>query len=57
MSNRVYVDFFNKDNNFKLEWKYFDTFEQAKKWCLKTMEKFAPDYIHLVEFEKPLKNN
>ncbi len=54
MSNSVYVDFYNKDNNFKLERKYFDTFDLAKKWCLETMDKFDPALVRLVEFEKPL---
>jgi hypothetical protein len=41
------VNFLNPKKKFKPDFKEFDTYEQAKKWCLKTMDKFHPDFIKI----------
>ena len=41
----TYIDYFNKDNNFKITRKKFKDWQSAKKWALKNFEKFDPDMI------------
>lgn len=45
VNNRVYIDFLNKKKNFKLDRKYFDSYEKAREWALKNFERFDPDFI------------
>ena len=44
----VYIDFRNKDNNFKTDRKYFKTYDKAKKWAIENFESFNPDFINYV---------
>jgi len=54
--NEAYVDFMNKDKGFKVERKYFKTYEDAEKWARNEFEKFYPDMIGYTEYERPLTN-
>lgn len=54
--NEAYVDFMNKDKGFKVERKYFKTYEDAEKWARNEFEKFSPDMIGYTEYERPLTN-
>jgi hypothetical protein len=42
---KVYIEFLNKDNDFKKEVKTFDTLEDAVKWGRLTLESFTMDMI------------
>lgn len=45
----VYIDFLNKDKNFKQDRKYFkgkNAYDSAVKWAKNNFEKFNPDMIH-----------
>jgi hypothetical protein len=42
---RVYIDFLNKKKNFQKDRKYFDSYDEARNWAIKTMDKFNPDMI------------
>jgi len=42
---KFYVDYLDCTNNFKETRKWFLTWQDAKDWCLATMEKFNPDFI------------
>lgn len=42
---RVYIDFLNKKKNFQRDRKYFNSYEDAKKWALKNFDKFNSDMI------------
>jgi oligoendopeptidase F len=48
-TDTVYVLYMDSKNNFKKTKKYFANYEEAKKWCIKTMDKFDPDYIHYIK--------
>jgi len=42
---QFYIEFLNKDKEFKKDIKYFNTFQLAKNWALKTFDKFDIDVI------------
>ena len=42
---KIYINFLNKDKNFKRDRKYFDTYLDAKNWAEKNLQSFNPDYI------------
>jgi hypothetical protein len=44
-SDRVYIDFLNKDKKFKQDRKYFKSWEDAAKWGRKEFDRFSPDMI------------
>jgi len=44
----IYVDFLNCKKGYQLDRKYFATEQEAKKWCLKTMDNFDIDMIKIV---------
>lgn len=46
--NQCYIDYMNKDKGFKIERKYFKTYEDAVNWARENFEKFNPDMIHFV---------
>lgn len=50
-SKRVYIDFLNKDKNFKQDRKYFKSWDDAVKWARKNFDKFSPDMIHYESFQ------
>jgi hypothetical protein len=52
---KYFIEFLNKNKNFKKDKKYFKTEEQAKKWAIKNLGKFNPDYIKSERIEN-LKN-
>jgi len=54
--NEAYVDFMNKDKGFKVERKYFKTYQDAEKWARSEFERFNPDMIGYTEYERPLTN-
>ena len=54
--NEAYVDFMNKDNGFKVERKYFKTYQDAEKWARSEFERFNPDMISYTEYETPLRS-
>lgn len=43
---RVYIDYLNKEKNFKRDRKYFDSYEEAKKWASKNFDRFNSDMIN-----------
>jgi len=43
-----FVEFLNKDKKFAKDIKYFETFEDARNWCLETFDKYDPDYIKTI---------
>ena len=45
----------NKDNGFKIERMYFQTYKHAHVWALNNFDKFDHDMISYTEYEKPLK--
>jgi hypothetical protein len=45
-SDRVYIDYRNKDKGYATDRKYFNSFEDAEKWAKKEFESFNPDMIH-----------
>ena len=42
----VYIDFLNKEKDFKKDKIYFESYEDAKKWAFENLEKFHPDFIN-----------
>jgi hypothetical protein len=48
---KVYIDFLNKEKNFRQDRKYFDSYAEAERWAKKTFERFDPDMIKY-EFAK-----
>ena len=44
-SDRVYIDFLNKDKRFKQDRKYFKSWEDAAKWARNEFDRFSPDMI------------
>jgi hypothetical protein len=47
-SEEVYIEFLNKDKNFKKDKKYFDSYEDAVKWMRANFTKSSPDMIKYV---------
>jgi hypothetical protein len=45
MKNSVYILFMNKDKNFKLDKKEFETYEEALIWGKLFLENFNVDMI------------
>jgi hypothetical protein len=43
-----YVDYLDSKNKFRPKRKYFNSYEDARDWCIETMDKFDPDYIKTV---------
>ena len=41
----LYIDYLNKDNNFRETRQYFDTYEQAEQWAKSKLGNFKPDMI------------
>lgn len=41
----LYIDYLNKDNNFREARQYFDTYEQAEQWAKSKLGNFNPDMI------------
>lgn len=41
----VYIDYLNKDKNFKQDRKTFVDYDAAKVWAFENFEKFDPDMI------------
>lgn len=44
-SDRVYIDFLNKDKKFKQDRKYFKSWEEAVKWGRSEFDRFSSDMI------------
>lgn len=45
----VYVDYLNKDNKFKPARKFFNTYEEAKQWCIDNLQSFNNDMLHYTQ--------
>jgi hypothetical protein len=43
---KIYIEYLNKDKNFKVDKIYFESYEKAKIWALENLEKFNPDMIN-----------
>jgi hypothetical protein len=43
----IYIDYLNKDKNFKADRIYFESLESAKVWALNNLENFNPDVIKI----------
>ena len=50
-SDRVYIDFLNKDKRFKQDRKYFKSWEDAIKWGRSEFDRFSPDMIKYESFQ------
>jgi len=50
VSDKVYIDFLNKDKRHQQDRKYFDTYEKAVKWAKSNFESFNPDMIKYVSY-------
>ena len=50
VSDKVYIDFLNKDKRHQQDRKYFDTYEKAVKWARANFERFHPDMIKYVSY-------
>lgn len=48
MKNTVYIEYLNKDNNFKKERKEFKSYEAAMKWMKENFEVINPDFINYI---------
>ena len=46
---KVYIDWLNKDNNFKRERKEFETYEAAVLWGRENLSNFSTDSINYLE--------
>lgn len=44
----VYIDFLNKKKGFKVDRKYFETYDKAVKWAKRNFERFCPDMIKYI---------
>jgi hypothetical protein len=42
---KYYIDYLDKENNFRKTRKDFETYEQAKIWMLENIENFNSDMI------------
>lgn len=49
---QFYIEFLNKDKGFKKDIKYFNTFQLAKNFALKTFDKFDIDMIKQNDIKK-----
>lgn len=47
-SNQFYIDFLNKEKNFSVDRKYFDTHEDARRWALKNFDNYHLDMIKTI---------
>jgi hypothetical protein len=47
MKSKIYIDYLNKDKNFKVDRIYFESFESAKVWALNNLGNFNPDIIQI----------
>jgi hypothetical protein len=43
---QVYIEFLNKNKNFKKDKKYFDTYDKAENWGKNELDNFHPDMIY-----------
>lgn len=43
---KYYINYLNKDKNFKEDKIFFDTYKEAEKWAKDNFERFDPDMIH-----------
>ena len=46
---RFFIEYMNKDNNFKIDRIYFDNYENAKNWGRDNLDNFNLD---LIKYEK-----
>lgn len=56
-NEKVYIEFLNKEKNFKKDKKYFNSYEEAVKWARDNFEKFHPDMIKYETSIDEIKNN
>jgi hypothetical protein len=47
MEQTIYIDYLNKDKNFKVDRIYFESLEGAEIWALNNLENFNPDIIQI----------
>lgn len=45
---KFYIEYLNKDKNFKKDTVYFETYEAAKKYVKQNFENFNLDMIRLI---------
>ena len=45
----VFIEFLNKDKNFKKDTKHFKSYDEAVKWAKANFDKFNPDMIKYSE--------
>jgi hypothetical protein len=52
----VFIEFLNKDKNFKKDTKHFKSYDEAVKWAKANFDKFSPDMIKYESLEINEKN-
>lgn len=52
----VFIEFLNKDKNFKKDTKHFKSYDKAVKWAKANFDKFSPDMIKYESLEINEKN-
>lgn len=44
---KIYIEFLNKDKNFKVDRIYFESYKEAKIWGINNIHNFNIDFIHI----------
>ena len=44
---KIYIEYLNKDKNFKVDRIYFESYEKAKIWGINNIHNFNIDSIHI----------
>jgi len=45
VKEKVFIEYLNKDKGYKMDRKYFNSYEQAERWARTNFDKFDTDYI------------
>ncbi len=45
MADKCYIKYYNKEKNFSIDKKDFDTYDDAFRWAMSNFEKFDQDMI------------
>jgi hypothetical protein len=45
VKEKVFIEYLNKDKGFKMDRKYFNSYQEAERWARNNFDKFNTDYI------------
>jgi hypothetical protein len=45
VKEKVFIEFLNKDKGYKMDRKYFNSYQEAERWARNNFDKFDTDYI------------